>query len=179
MKRSGPSFQRRLMIRGLGVAGALAAGVSLPARSGERHALQPYLASPWEGAPALAPDRIAALLEERLGPFTPVAGDLDLSLPALAESGNSVRMSLTARIQPDRGEERVQRMLVIAPRNPHPLILDARLGELAQPRLTSNIRLAESQTVLAYAQLASGEVWVAQAPIRVTIGACKHLDFRY
>lgn len=170
---------RRRVLRGLGLAGVLAAGVPLPARSGEMAVLQPWLVSPWEGSPALEPARIAALLEERLGQFTPVAGYLNLSLPTLAESGNSVRMSLTAGVGSGRGPDRVRRMLVVATRNPHPLVLDASLGELALPRLTTNIRLAESQTVLAYAQLASGQVWFAQAPIRVTIGACKHLDFRY
>lgn len=179
MKKAPVLPDRRRVLRGLGLAGALAAGVPVPAHCGEMALLRPYLATPWEGNPALEPARIAALLEERLGPFTPVAGHLDLSLPTLAESGNSVRLSLAAAVEPGRETDRVRRMLVVATRNPHPVVLDAGLGELALPRLTTNIRLAESQTVLAYAQLDSGQVWSAQAPIRVTIGACRHLDFRY
>lgn len=127
----------------------------------------------------LDPDGIAQLIVERLGEVSPVSGALSLELPALAESGNSVPMSVSVDAAQLDGD-RVRRILVIATRNPRPMVLDAHFGpRSALPQVTTNVRLAETQTIRALAQLESGTVWEAQADIDVTIGACQILDFRY
>lgn len=166
------TLARRRFLLWLGSAGLLAGSGRPRAGSNEPPGLE------GNRLPALEPERIAQLLEERLGRFDPVEGGLRLELPALAESGNSVPMTVVAEAADDRGDP-VRRLLVVATRNPHPLLLEARFGARARPHLSTNIRLAETQTVLAYAQLASGAVRAIRAEIRVTIGACQHLDFRY
>lgn len=139
-------------------------------------------ATPGLGMAAIAPldpDGIAQLIAERLGEISPVSGALSLELPALAESGNSVPMSVSVDAAQLDGD-RVRRILVIATRNPRPMVLDAHFGpRSALPEVTTNVRLAETQTIRALAQLESGTVWEAQADIDVTIGACQILDFRY
>lgn len=162
---AGPPLDRRRFLLGLGGSTLLVAAGSRRAAGLEAESIQ-----------ALQPERIERLLQERLGRFDPVPGNLRLELPALAESGNSVGVTLSARAPEN---DPVRRMLAIAPRNPLPLLLEARFGALASPRLTTKIRLAESQTVLAYAQLASGTVWSTRREIEVTIGACQALDFQY
>lgn len=139
-------------------------------------------ATPGLANAAIAPldaGAIAELIAERLGNVSPVSGALNLTLPALAESGNSVPMSVgidTGQL----GGDRVRRILVIATRNPRPMVLDAHFGpRSALPEITTNVRLAETQTIRALAQLESGTIWEAQADIEVTIGACQILDFRY
>lgn len=173
------SLARREFLLGLGGVGLLAASGSSRGANDRVSAGTDTTTGDATRIPALEPERIAQLLEERLGRFEPVEGGLRLELPALAESGNSVPLTLGVEEAGRELDDPVRRLLVVATRNPHPLLLDARFGALARPRLTTNIRLAETQTVLAYAQLASGVVRSTRADIRVTIGACQHLDFRY
>jgi sulfur-oxidizing protein SoxY len=139
-------------------------------------------ATPGLASAAIAPlnaGAIAELIAERLGNVSPVSGALTLTLPALAESGNSVPMSVGIDTEQLDGD-RVRRILVIATRNPRPMVLDAHFGpRSALPEITTNVRLAETQTIRALAQLESGTIWEAQADIEVTIGACQILDFRY
>lgn len=166
------TLARRRFLLGLGSMGLLAA-------SGSSRAGGDPAAGKAKQIPALEPERIAQLLQERLGHLDATEGGLRLELPALAESGNSVPLTVAVEQAALDLQDPVRRLLVVATRNPHPLLLDARFGALARPRLTTNIRLAETQTVLAYAQLASGAVRTTRADVRVTIGACQHLDFRY
>ena len=67
----------------------------------------------------------------------------------------------------------VARFGIIAPNNPRPVALEIELGPmLAQPRLTTAIRLGASQSVIGVAQLSDGTLWQHAIDVLLTGSAC-------
>jgi sulfur-oxidizing protein SoxY len=106
-------------------------------------------------------------------------GRVELTLPPLVESGNSV--PLTVRVQsPLTAQDYVRRIMIFADRNPRPRILAVTLGPRAgKAEVTINIRLSGPQNVIAVAELSDGSFWVRKVNVLVTIGACDGLMMRY
>src|SRR5690606_37613306 len=95
-----------------------------------------------------------------IGDAAPVSGAIALELPLVSENGASVPLTLRIDRAMD-SEERVETIHLFAPRNPDPQIAVFHLTELAgQAEIATRIRLNESQTVIAVARTASGEVLV-------------------
>ena len=104
---------------------------------------------------------------EIIGSAVIVDSGLLLSMPLLAENGNAVPVTLKL------DGALVQRWLLIAEKNPRPLIFDIRMGlPSAQSSLTTRIRLGASQSVQAYAQTTGGVWHRASADIALTASAC-------
>lgn len=99
-------------------------------------------------------------------------GRVRLTLPPLAENGNSVPLELDVD-SPMTEAEHVRSLHVFAERNPRPLIASFHLGPHAgRARLTTRIRLAGSQRVLAIAVLSDGSAWSDEVEVVVTSAAC-------
>jgi len=103
--------------------------------------------------PGVAADEdTAAAIRQLYGDREPTAGRISLQLPALAESGNSVPLTLTVD-SPMTATDRVLRASVFANRNPRPLIATVLFGpKYGTPTFGTNI---------------------------VTVGACDALQLRY
>lgn len=102
-----------------------------------------------------------------LGGQAPVASkDIALDVPEIAENGAAVRVSLGT------GLPNVRRMLLIAEKNPSPLVALFNVSEAVEPSFVLNAKLSESTDVLAVAMLADGRVLFARKPVKVTLGAC-------
>ena len=70
-------------------------------------------------------------------------------------------------------EEHVSRIHVFVPGNPEPVAATYHLGARAgKAQISTHIRLARTQTVLALAEMSDGAVRSDAASILVTIGAC-------
>lgn len=94
-----------------------------------------------------------------------VEGGVTLTAPEIAENGNTVPISVAA---PDAVE-----MAVFATENPVPKVLTVSFGPLnTSHSLSTRIRLAGTQEVVAVAQMADGSFHRASAIVKVTIGGC-------
>jgi len=62
---------------------------------------------------------------------------------------------------------------VFTEKNPQPDVVSVRLGPRAgRARVSTRIRLADTQTVVAIAELSDGSFWSAEAAVVVTLAAC-------
>ena len=120
-----------------------------------------------------------ATLKDTIGNAVPQRGRISLVLPPLAESGNSVPLSVRVD-SPMSAQDYVKRIAVLANRNPRPMMMVAHLGPRAgKAELSTKIRLSGTQTVFAVAEMSDGSVWTEEVDVTVTIGACDILDFNY
>jgi sulfur-oxidizing protein SoxY len=121
----------------------------------------------------------AAAIKRVFGDRVPTPGRITLKLPALAESGNSV--PLTVSIDTPMSEaDRVERVCVFANHNPRPLVATVIFGpKSGTPTFSTNMRLSGTQDVIAVAEMADHSLWSAQVRVLVTVGACDALQTRY
>ena len=69
--------------------------------------------------------------------------------------------------------ESAERIHVFNEKNPQPNVLSIRLGPRAgKAAISSRIRLADSQTVTAIAEMSDGSFWSDEADVVVTLAAC-------
>ena len=107
--------------------------------------------------------------EEAIAAFTggaDAAGDgITLIAPEIAENGNTVPIEVDAP-----GAEAI---LILAAGNPSPDVATVNFGPLAgAQRVSTRIRLAGEQDVVAVARMPDGSFKSARANVRVTIGGC-------
>jgi sulfur-oxidizing protein SoxY len=118
------------------------------------------------------PDAVRQAIRQRIGTREPQPGGMTLTLPKLAETGNSVPLTVAVD-SPMTATDHVQRIHVFVPSNPEPVASTYHLGTRAgRAQISTQIRLARSQTVLALAELSDGSVRSDAASIVVTLGAC-------
>jgi sulfur-oxidizing protein SoxY len=115
----------------------------------------------------------SAPLDERVRDVKVERGGLSLDIPVIVETGTSVPIVLFADQSKLKNGLRVERLGVIAPKNPRPVALEIELGTvLSQVRLTTNIRLGASQSVIGVAQLSDGTLWQHSIAVLLTGSAC-------
>jgi len=69
--------------------------------------------------------------------------------------------------------DHVKAIHVFNEKNPQPNVLSIRLGPRAgKAAISSRIRLADSQTVTAIAEMSDGSFWSDEADVVVTLAAC-------
>jgi sulfur-oxidizing protein SoxY len=121
----------------------------------------------------------AAAIKQVYGDRLPNRGRITLQLPALAETGNSVPLTMTIDT-PMTERDRVLRASVFANRNPRPLIATMIFGPRAgTSTFSTNMRLSGTQDVIAIAEMSDHSLWSAQVRVLVTVGACDALQTRY
>ena len=99
-------------------------------------------------------------------------GRIKLDVPPLIENGNSVVLSVTVE-SPMTPADHVKAIHVFAPENPLPGMLSAYLGPRSgRARITTRVRVADSQTLVAIAQLSDGSFWSDSVSVVVTLAAC-------
>src|SRR5262245_50588130 len=99
-------------------------------------------------------------------------GRVKLELPPLIDNGNAVTLSVTVE-SPMTPEEHVKTIHVFTEKNPQPYVVSAYLGPRAgRARFSTRIRLADTQTVTAIAELSDGSFWSHSVSVVVTLAAC-------
>jgi len=99
-------------------------------------------------------------------------GKVKLDLPPLVENGNVV--SLTVSVDsPMTDTDYVKAIHIFNERNPQPNVIGAYLGPRAgRASLSTRIRLADTQNVIAIAELSDGSFWSESVNVIVTLAAC-------
>ena len=93
-------------------------------------------------------------------------------MPPLVENGNTVPMTVSVD-HPMTPEDHVKSIHVFNEKNPQPNIANFYLGpHTGRAQVSTRIRLADSQKVVAIAQLSDGSFWSASVDVVVTLAAC-------
>ena len=142
----------------LKIAGALAAACAGPSVT-----VRPASATPAE---------MQAAVTGVVGDARINAGKVKLDIPPLVENGNTVPCAVMVD-SPMSLAEHVKAIHIFAERNPQPYVFSVRLGPRAgRASISTRIRLRDTQSVLAIAELSDGTFWSDRANVIVTIGAC-------
>lgn len=118
------------------------------------------------------PEAVQQAIRHIVGERQPQDGGMTITLPKIAESGNSVSL-VVAVDSPMTADHYVRRIHVLVEGNPEPVAATYHLGVRAgKAQMSTRLRLARSQTVLALADMHDDTVRSAAASIVVTLGAC-------
>jgi sulfur-oxidizing protein SoxY len=99
-------------------------------------------------------------------------GRVTLDVPPLVENGNTVAMTVTVE-SPMTPADHVKVVHVFNEKNPQPNVIDAYFGpRAAKASFSSRIRLADTQTLIAIAEMSDGSFWSDQVDVIVTLAAC-------
>jgi len=99
-------------------------------------------------------------------------GKVKLDVPPLIDNGNSVPLSVAVESPMTRADH-VKAIHVFAEKNPQPNVVSVYLGPRAgRASISTRVRLADTQTMVAIAQLSDGSFWSDSAEVVVTLGAC-------
>jgi sulfur-oxidizing protein SoxY len=123
--------------------------------------------------PALAtPENLAAALRRNFGDRRIQPSRVKIDIPQIAENGNVVPVTINVE-SPMSVDDYVKRIQLFSEQNPLPDVVEFELGpHNGKARVSTRIRLAKSQHVLAVATLNDDTLWSAQALIEVTVSGC-------
>jgi sulfur-oxidizing protein SoxY len=117
-----------------------------------------------------------AMMEEAIRSFVGKAaikkGKVKLDISPLVENGNSVPCTVSVN-SAMTATDYVKAIHIFNEKNPQPYIISVTLGPRAgRAEFSTRIRLADSQTVTAIAELSDGTFWSDDADVIVTLAAC-------
>jgi sulfur-oxidizing protein SoxY len=118
------------------------------------------------------PQSMAAAIRQVTGgkPVTP--GRVKLTIPPLVENGNSVAVTISAD-SPMTGKDHVTAIHLFTEKNPLPNVIGIRLGARAgKAEVSTRIRLADTQQVVAVCAMSDGSFWSDKADVILTLSAC-------
>ena len=123
---------------------------------------------PSEATPAM----MAAAIRNVVGAAEVRTGKVKLDVPPLVENGNTVPMTVSVS-NPMTADDYVKSIHVFNEKNPQPNIGNFYLGPQAgRAQVSTRIRLADSQKIVAIAQLSDGSFWQTSVDVVVTLAAC-------
>ena len=125
------------------------------------------------GRPAAAtPAAMEKAIRDVIGEATITPGKVKLELPPIVENGNTVSLSVSVD-SPMTEAKHVASIHLFNEKNPQPYIAVFHLGPRAgKAAVSTRIRLAASQRVVAIARLSDGSFWSDSADVIVTLPAC-------
>jgi sulfur-oxidizing protein SoxY len=155
MRRQRISTRRRF----LGLAGSAAAIGALPVAISVRRA-------------EATPETMAAAVRALVGTATVQTGKVKVDIPPLVENGNSVPMTVSVT-SPMTPNDYVKSIHVFNEKNPQPNLGNFYFGPRAgRAQISTRVRLADSQKIIAIARLSDGSFWSVTAEVVVTLAAC-------
>jgi sulfur-oxidizing protein SoxY len=99
-------------------------------------------------------------------------GRVSLEVPPLVDNGNTVAISVAVE-SPMTETDHVKAIRIFSERNPEPIIMAMKLGPRAgRASVATRVRLADTQTLVAVAEMSDGTYWFDSAPTVVTIASC-------
>jgi sulfur-oxidizing protein SoxY len=118
------------------------------------------------------PEMMADAIREFTTGKTVMPGRVHLDIPPLVENGNTVALTVSVD-SPMTEADHVRHIHIFNEKNPQPYVAAFHLGARAgKAQVSTRIRLADSQTVTAIAQVSDGSFWSASADLIVTLAAC-------
>src|SRR5215475_6533258 len=142
----------------LGLAGGAAVAGALPV----------VTLRPLEATPAM----LSSAIRNVVGEAAIRTGKVKLDIPPLVENGNTVPMTVSVE-SPMTANDYVKSIHVFNEKNPQPNIGNFYIGPWAgRAQISTRIRLADSQKVVAIARLSDDSFWAASVEVIVTLAAC-------
>ena len=118
------------------------------------------------------PESMLTAMKKVVGEASLRKGRVKLELPPLIENGNSVTMTVTVD-SPMTPVDFVKGIYVFNEKNPQPNVINIHLGPRAgRANIQTRIRLADSQRVIAVAEMNDGSFWSDELEVIVTLAAC-------
>jgi sulfur-oxidizing protein SoxY len=118
------------------------------------------------------PEEMAAAVRAFTGGAPVREGRLRLEISPLVENGNTVPVTVTVD-SPMTASDHVQAIAIFNERNPQPQVASFMLGPRAgRASVSTRIRLATSQQLVAVARLGDGSHWSSAVDVIVTLAAC-------
>src|SRR6516164_9582054 len=118
------------------------------------------------------PESLQAAIRNVAGNAEIGRGKVKLDIPPLVENGNTVPMSVSVD-NPMTATDYVKTIYVFNEKNPQPNVVAIHLGPHAgKADVSARIRLADSQRVVAIAELSDGSFWSNTVNVIVTVAAC-------
>ena len=118
------------------------------------------------------PESMLAAIKSVVGDATVRKGKVKLEVPPLVENGNSVTTTVSVE-SPMTTENYVKAIHVFNEKNPQPNIIGVLLGPRAgRATFSTRIRLADSQKIIAMAEMSDGSFWSDETDVIVTMAAC-------
>ncbi len=123
-------------------------------------------------AHANVPGQMEAAIRQVLGEAVIRKGKVTLDLPPLVENGNTVPMTVTVE-SPMTPQNHVKAIHVFNEKNPQANVISVTLGPRAgKAAISTRIRLAGTQKLMAIAEFSDGTYWSDTADVVVTLAAC-------
>jgi sulfur-oxidizing protein SoxY len=118
------------------------------------------------------PDSMAAAINQVTGGKPVTAGKVKLGIPPLVENGNAVAVTVSVD-SPMTERDHVTAIHVFTEKNPLPNVIGIRLGARAgKAEVSTRIRLADTQQVMALCEMSDGTFWSDKADVILTLSAC-------
>jgi sulfur-oxidizing protein SoxY len=118
------------------------------------------------------PATLAAAIRDVTGSAVVRSGKVKLDVPPLVENGNTVPLTVSVA-SPMTAEDHVKSIHVFNEKNPQPNVGNFVLGPRAgRAQVSTRIRLADSQKIVAIAKMSDGSFWSASFDVVVTLAAC-------
>jgi len=123
---------------------------------------------PLQATPAM----LTAAIRNVVGEAQIRTGRVKLDIPPLVENGNTVPMTVSVT-SPMTAADYVKSIHVFNEKNPQPNIGNFYLNSSAgRAQVSTRIRLADTQKVVAIARLSDDSFWQVAADVVVTLAAC-------
>jgi sulfur-oxidizing protein SoxY len=117
-------------------------------------------------------DSLRALVGKLFGDDGYEESKIKLDLPETAENGMVVPIGVEVE-SPMTEDDYVWSLYIFAFANPVPQVASYRFTPACgKAAISTRIRLATSQDIIAVAEMSNGKVHVAKAPIKIMIGGC-------
>ena len=112
------------------------------------------------------------VIRKLVGGATVLEGRVKLGVPPLVENGHLVPLQVSVE-SPMTAADHVTAIHVFTERNPLPEMVTFRFGPRAgRAQVATRVRMADTQTVVAIAQMSDGSFWADSAYLIVTLAAC-------
>jgi sulfur-oxidizing protein SoxY len=115
---------------------------------------------------------IEEVLRRIMGTAKPADGRVAMDIADVAENGNTVPYTLFVE-SPMTTDSYVKALHMLTSGNPQPQVATFQLTPLSgRAQVSSRMRLARTQEVVAVAELSDGRFFVSRRAVKVTIGGC-------
>src|SRR5437762_6553605 len=119
-----------------------------------------------------SPQAMQELIRSLVGEATLQPGKVRLDVPPLVENGNTVPLTVSVDSAITEADH-VKAIHIVNEKNPQPHVISVTLGPRAgKARVSTRIKLADSQRIMALAQMNDGSFWSASADVIVALAAC-------
>ena len=121
---------------------------------------------------AATPESMKRAIRQVVGEAPVRKGKVTIDVPALVENGNTVALAVEVE-SPMTAQDYVKAIHVFNEKNPQPNVISAHFGPRAgRAKISTRFRLADTQTVVALAEMSDGSFWSASVDVIVTLAAC-------